>query len=130
MSGKSSREQCRKLLGDVREWEGKGCLREGGADSLPYMMALAVPLHIILLKQKGGPQPDDYKKAQETSDMLGERGDVLLCGGGKKGECADLFNRMAHAVAVLAFVPGGVTVFGGHWEVERVVVKEQKHDVD
>ena len=87
-----------------------------GADNLMLMMQMAVPLYIERLKEKGGPTPEDMKKAQETSDMLGERGDVLLCGGGKKGECAELFNRTAAAIAVLAFVPGGVTIFGGHWE--------------
>ena len=56
------------------------------------------------------------QKAQETSQILGERGDILLFGGGKKGECAEIFNRTAHAIAVLAFVPGGVEIFGSRFE--------------
>ena len=86
---------------------------------LPEMMRMAVWLHIEQLKERGGPSQDDMKKAQETSDMLGERGDVLLCGGGKPGERAALFNRTAHAYAVLAFVPGGVSVFGAQFEAKR-----------
>jgi hypothetical protein len=58
------------------------------------------------------------KKAQETSDILGEHGDILLHGGGKKGEQADQFNRTAHAFAVLAFCPGGVEVFGARFEAK------------
>lgn len=86
---------------------------------LPEMMRMAVWLQIELLKQRGGPTDQDMKKAQETSDMLGEHGDVLLCGGGKKGQCADLFNRTAHAIAVLSFVPGGVEIFGAHFETRK-----------
>lgn len=86
---------------------------------LATAMAAAVPLHIMRLQEKGGPDAADMKKAQETSDMLGERGDVLLFGGGKKGETADLFNRTAHAVAVLTFCPGGVDLFGQHFEAVR-----------
>ena len=80
------------------------------------MMQLAVPLWIERMKAKGGPDDEDRKKAQETSGILGERGDILLCGGGKKGEVADQFNRVSHAVAVLAFCPGGVSLFGSHFE--------------
>ena len=78
----------------------------------------AVFLQIELMKARGGPTAEDLAKAQETSDLLGERGDVLLFGGGRKGECAELFNRTAHAIAVLAFAPGGVTVFGTRFEAK------------
>jgi len=86
---------------------------------LAIAMSAAVPLHIMQLQEKGGPDATDLKKAQETSDMLGERGDVLLFGGGKTGEAADLFNRTAHTIAVLAFVPGGIDIFGQHFEAIR-----------
>ena len=87
---------------------------------LAIAMGAAVPLHIMQLQAKGGPDAADMKKAQETSDMLGERGDVLLHGGGKKGESSDLFNRTAHTVALLAFVPGGIDIFGQHFEAVAV----------
>ena len=86
------------------------------ANLLSDMMQMAVPLWVKAYKDKGGPNAEDMKAAQETSDILGERGEILLCGGGKSGECADQFNRTARAVAVLAFVPGGVTIFGSHFE--------------
>jgi hypothetical protein len=85
---------------------------------LSDMMQVAVPLWIERMRAKGGPDAEDRKKAQETSGILGERGDILLCGGGKKGEASDQFNRTAHAVAVLAFCPGGVTIFGSHFEAK------------
>jgi len=85
---------------------------------LPEMIRLAVILRIEMLKKQGGPEAEDMKKVQETSDMLGEHGDILLHGGGKPGQCADLFNRTAHAIAVLAFVPGGVELFGTRFEAK------------
>ena len=83
---------------------------------LSETMRFAIPLHIELLKERGGPTADDMAKAQGTSKILGERGDILLHGGGKKGECAEIFNRTAHAIAVLAFAPGGVEVFGTRFD--------------
>ena len=86
--------------------------------NLSMMMQVAVPLRIEQMKSKGGPSDEDRKRATETSSIIGERGDILLFGGGKKGEAADQFNRTAEAVAVLAFCPGGVTIFGAHFEAK------------
>ena len=79
---------------------------------LKDLMSVAVFLTIEQIRRRGGPSEADMKKAQETSNILGEHGDILLFGGGKKGECADQFNRVAHAISVLAFVPGGIRIFG------------------
>jgi hypothetical protein len=87
------------------------------------MMPMAVILQVLAMKERGGPNDDDRKKAEETSDMLGEHGDIIIVGphkGTKKGEVADLFNRTAHAYAVLAFCPGGVEVFGTQVEAEKI----------
>lgn len=86
------------------------------SDMLPMMLQLAVPLYVTQLKEKGGPDEDDTKKAQKWSSEVGARGDILLFGGGKKGECAEMFNGTALAIAVLSFAKGGVTTFGQHWE--------------
>jgi hypothetical protein len=90
-------------------------------NQLSIALSAAVPLHIIELQAKGGPDAEDLKKATAMSSVLGERGDVLLFGGGKKGkkgEVAEIFNGLARALAVLSFVPGGVTLFGNHWETK------------
>jgi hypothetical protein len=59
----------------------------------------------------------DLDQARGFATDLGSRGDVLM-DGGKKSEAADLFNRLAHALAVLAFAPGGVKVFGHYWKAD------------
>ena len=87
---------------------------------LKGMLGISVPLHIHSLEEKGGPTDEDMKKAQEFSSVLGERGDILLFGGGKKGECAEMFNRAAFCIAVLAITcPGGISIFGLHFEAKK-----------
>jgi len=83
---------------------------------LGIALSAAVPLCIQEIDAKGGPSVDDFSEASQFSQVLGEKGDVLLFGSKKKGEAADLFNRTAKAIAVLSFVPGGVTLFGCHYE--------------
>lgn len=77
-------------------------------------LGAAVPLRIHMLVERGGPAAWEWSEAKEFGDVLGEKGDVLQYG--KNGEAAQLFNQMAKAIAVLAFVPGGVSVFGVHYE--------------
>ena len=86
---------------------------------LQMMIAPAVILKIMEMEGRGGPSEEDRIKARQSSDLLGEHGDILLYGGGRKGECAELFNRTAHAIAVLAFCPGGVELFGQRFEAGR-----------
>jgi hypothetical protein len=85
---------------------------------LATMLQVAVPLHIHELKAKGGPSDADLKAATAFGQVLAETGDVLIFGSRKPGETADLFNRTARAIAVLAFCPGGVRLFGCHFEAK------------
>ncbi len=82
---------------------------------LNMVLSIAVPLRIMAMAEKGGPDAEDMKKAHKAGDLLGEKGDKLLFGG-KKGEAAELFNLLAHAITVLSFCPGGVTTFGQHFD--------------
>ena len=83
---------------------------------LSIALSAAVPLHILRLKEQGGPRREDIEACQAWSTELGEHGDVLLFGGGKPGQAAALFNQLARSIAVLSFWPGGVSLFGQHWE--------------
>jgi len=65
------------------------------------------------------------KSLEELQQLAKEQGEVLaLCGpaqalaGGpfKPGEAAAGFNALAKAIAILSFWPGGITLFGQHWE--------------
>lgn len=84
-------------------------------DLLSMTLSAAVPLGMIAMAEKGGPGADDMRRAQKAGDLLGAKGDRLLFGG-KKGEAAKLFNDLSHAIVVLSFCPGGITIFGQHFE--------------
>jgi len=85
---------------------------------LPLTLDVAVPLRIDEIRRRGGPTAADLKKAQDYGITLASRGDRLLFRSKKKGETAELFNGLAHAVAVLAFLPGGVTLFDRTWSAD------------
>jgi hypothetical protein len=75
-----------------------------------------VPLRIAEIQSRGGVTPCEMNSARELAIDLGSCGDKLLFGSKQKGEVASLMNRLIFAVAVGAFQPGGVTVFGVHFE--------------
>lgn len=61
----------------------------------------------------------DERRAERSgicSQAVAEKGDIILYRSKKKGATAGAFNRMAEGVALLSFAPGGVTIFGMHFE--------------
>lgn len=76
----------------------------------------AIMLHCLELRAQSGPTPEQWALLPEYSQLLSERADVMLFGGGKKGEAADLFDKTCFAVACLSFLPGGITFMGKHYE--------------
>lgn len=79
---------------------------------LKIALETAVPVWMWGMIEKGGPDETDYERTKESVERLGAQGDILMFGGGKKGVVADLFNGLAHGIAVLSFCPGGVKTFG------------------
>lgn len=93
---------------------------------LSIALSAAVPLWILDIKEKGGLSDNDFIEAKQVSSLLGSKGDVLLFGGSKKrGEVADLFNKVAKAIAVLSFCPGGITIFGQTFEADSILRKNK-----
>jgi len=89
---------------------------------LSTAMQAAIPLwQAELLKL---PWTDIEPMFAEASKMIFERGEILLFGGGKKGEVAEAFNAVARGIAALSFKPGGITIFGGHWEARHPALPE------
>lgn len=84
---------------------------------LPQFLACFVPLRIHDLQRRGGPEDWEYTAARAFASDLVEQGDVLLYGGAP-GEAGRLAARLVQTIAVLAFQPGGITIFGQHWEVQ------------
>lgn len=78
------------------------------------IMALAVSLRIARYQVQGGPTRADVQRAHTLNEELEGEFELLLFGGGKPGETAELFNRVADAVAILAFQPNGIEYWGTH----------------
>ncbi|MBU1082807.1 MAG: hypothetical protein KKB59_20220 [Spirochaetes bacterium] len=97
-------------------------------DLLPISLSAAVPLNIMEYRQKPIEELDDMMRdLPNTAQLIAEKGDILQFGGGKKGEVAKIFNKLASAIALAAvMVPGGITLFGEHWEAPHPSIKQAK----
>lgn len=81
---------------------------------LRYSLQTAVPLWV--LQRRFDPWDIIQERAKICSQYIAEHGDVILYRGDKKGETATAFNHLAEGVACLSFAPGGVKLFGDHYE--------------
>lgn len=90
---------------------------------LPIALQAAVPLRIIEIREQGGPGSEDLERLKRFSRELAEHGDKLLYRSKKKGETAKLFNELGFCIAVMSFCPGGITVFGSHWESKKKIME-------
>lgn len=77
------------------------------------MLDCAVPLRISHLQQHGGPKTLDFARARNAAESVAAHSDDVLFGG---GSVEDTVVELIAAIAVMAFVPGGIKVFGRHWE--------------
>lgn len=89
------------------EWDSKRTL-------LVTTLQLAVPLWIEELRHQSWEHI--LARAKVCSQVVAEKGDVILFKSKKKGESAEAFNRLAEGIACLSFCPGGVKIWGEHWE--------------
>ena len=85
-------------------------------ENVKLFLDASVSLRIIALQEQGGPTQEDFRRIQDHDQLLGERGNFLWMKSKKKGETAKVANAVADVIAVLSFVPGGIEIFGRHWE--------------
>lgn len=86
---------------------------------LPDSLELAITLCVTELRQQPlGDLVHEFEATRsEVATLLGEKGDLLMYGSPKKGEVAEIFNRVARTIALMSIiVQGGITVFGRHFE--------------
>lgn len=76
----------------------------------------SVPFRMLELRAQGGPTKAEWEETRAFADVLGSEGDNLLYLSKKKGETARLMRGLIRAMAVMAFVPGGVTAWGLHFD--------------
>lgn len=82
-------------------------------------MDVAVPIQILKIADRGGPGPEDWRWIKEKGiPTMDELSEYLLHKGFRAGQSAAVFDACARAIAILAFVPCGVTLFGRTWEAK------------
>lgn len=81
---------------------------------LQGMLAIAVPGEVERMQRL--PYDEVLAVAAESAQYIAEHGDIILYRGKKPGETGKAFAALARGVAALSFSPGGVTVFGEHFE--------------
>lgn len=72
-------------------------------------LSAMVPLAIMELQARGGPNEEDYSRLHTYVNHFNEVGESLFYK--IKGQTATSMNYLVEAIAVLAFSPGGITVF-------------------
>jgi hypothetical protein len=76
-----------------------------------------VPFAIHDLQKQGGPDEWHFGEARAFAWDMGAHGDALLYR--MKGETARMMDRLIECIAILAFLPGGITTFGLHFEAKE-----------
>ncbi len=83
----------------------------------------SVPFLIHDYIKAGGPSEQDFARASLVYPTeIGSHGDALMYR--EKGQTARMMNILADGVAILAFGPGGITLFGCHFEAKVPEEKE------
>jgi hypothetical protein len=83
---------------------------------LQTTLEATVPFRMLELRQQGGPLDRDWQETRDFADVLATEGDAVLFKGHKKGDTARVMKGLIRALAVMAFVPGGVTAWGLHFD--------------
>jgi len=84
-------------------------------------VAAAVPLWIVELAKRHDLGTYMGQRGPEIASLLAEKGDLLLFRGKKKGESAAVFSALAEGIALGSFCPGGIAVFGDHYDAAKFV---------
>ncbi len=83
--------------------------------ALTVTLEFAVSLQILEIRNTGYISDAALNDALLTSELIASEGDTLLYGG-DPGQAASLFNKVARAIAILSFQPGGFAAMGMKFE--------------
>jgi hypothetical protein len=83
---------------------------------LVAQLQTTVPFVMLDLYKQGGPLTYEWRFAYEFSQVLAEKGDMLLFADGKRGTTAKMMGDLSRVAAILAFTPGGITLCDEHFD--------------
>ncbi len=87
------------------------------------LLTTAVPLWIWKIDVQGGFTRQLLIDAYIDLEIVGNTLDRLLRGAAHPGEAASTFNKIARALAVLSYMPGGVEGFEAHYSAEAILAR-------
>ncbi len=86
---------------------------------LTQLLSVMIPIRIKQLIDNGGPDTEDIEQALQLDDFLSIHWNTLLNyldSTYRNDETAQILNQLAESIAVLAFLDGGVSVFGMNYQ--------------
>lgn len=87
--------------------------------ALPPSLSLAVYVEILNIQKKGYISDAMIEDATiNSSEIIATHSDDLMYD--KSGKASQIFARLAVSVAILAFQPGGVEIFGEKFEAKLI----------
>ena len=84
---------------------------------LSIALSAAVLLRIEDFKQVSWRELD--ARRPYLLQMIANHGDDILYRSKRVGDSAKAFNALVEAIAILSFMPGGVKIFGTHWQSQH-----------
>lgn len=87
------------------------------------LLTTAVPLWVRKIDEQGGLTRRLLIDAYIDLEVVGNTLDRLLHGAARPGEAASTFNKIARALAVLSYMPGGVESFEAHYSAEAILAR-------
>jgi hypothetical protein len=100
----------------MEDWEQRTSMR------LRAHLQAQVPSRIRYYLGKDGPSEEDLERVRSYATDLGTYGDLILF---PNGNDKPYLEKLVDALAVLAFCPGGVTVFGLHFDATKMPEESQ-----
>lgn len=82
---------------------------------LAIALQTSVALRVMEIKRRGFLTDEEIETAKTISELLGEHADQILQSR-KQSKTAEVFNAVTTAIAIASFDPGGISIFGNHWE--------------
>jgi hypothetical protein len=77
-----------------------------------------VPLRVREILESGGVDSLMFERARGLAIEIGSHGDAILFS--VKRKTSEMMGKLVEAVAVLSFAPGGITIFGLHFDAEEL----------
>lgn len=90
--------------------------------ALPPSLSLAVYVEILNIQKKGYISDAMIEDAINSAEIIATKSDTLMYDS-QSGDAAKIFARLAVSVAILAFQPGGIEIFGEKFEAKLITPK-------